>query len=412
MRILFVINNYYTKGNGLAASARRTVKKLREAGLDVQVLSGPNPDPKGEQPMFLLDSLTLPLVDFIVKKQGYEFAKTELDVIEAAVDWADVVHVEEAFVLQAATCFVARKKGKAITGTYHLHPENLFASAGLEKSRAFNDSVMRFWRDTVFNKCRILQCPTDNVRWRLNKWHYKAELRVISNGLVLEDLMHISPEDAKMAQKATNAPYQLLAIGRFSKEKDYITLLKAMRYTPFAKDIQLVFAGRGPKEAQLKEYAAKLVKKGVLRHEPLFDFFSLPQLQQLAAASDLYIHCAFIEVEGLSCMEAIQTGLVPIIAKCDLSATAQFAQSPASVYRARNAHQLANRITYWLAHEPERKAEAEKYRNLGIRYNIDDSVKALVKMFEDAYRRNEADKQAQSQRRQAKQKGAKHAPSR
>ena len=399
MKVLFVINNLYTKGNGMAASCRRTIKKLREAGVEVEALSGPNADPTGEQPKFVLDNFTLPLFNFLVQKQGYEFAKTELDIIEAAVDWADVVHIQEAFDLQVVTCRIAVRKGKAITGTYHLHPENLFASAGLERSRFFNDGLMAFWRDHVFDHCRIVQCPTENVRWRLTKWHYKAELRVISNGLVLEDLMHISPEDAAETPKVTDAPYQIIAIGRFSKEKDYITLLRAMRYTSFAKDIQLVFAGRGPKEGQLREYADRLVQQGVLRYPPLFGFFSLKQLQQLAVTSDLYVHCAFIEVEGLSCMEAIQTGLVPIIAKGDLTATAQFAQSPASTYPARKPRQLANRITYWLSHEDERKKEAQKYRDMGAQYNIEDSVHALVTMFADAIELNEKEKQEKTAKR-------------
>ena len=40
MKILYVVNNFYVKGNGLSASAQRTVKYLREAGLDIKVLSG------------------------------------------------------------------------------------------------------------------------------------------------------------------------------------------------------------------------------------------------------------------------------------------------------------------------------------------------------------------------------------
>ena len=42
MKILFVVNNFYASGNGLSASARRTVRYLREAGEEVRVLSGRN----------------------------------------------------------------------------------------------------------------------------------------------------------------------------------------------------------------------------------------------------------------------------------------------------------------------------------------------------------------------------------
>ena len=156
MKVLFVINNLYTKGNGLCASARRTIKKLREAGLEVEALSGPNEDANGEQPKFVLHGLTIPIVDWFCKKQGYQFSARERLIIKEAVEWADVVHLEEPFDLQIATASEAAKQGKALTGTYHLHPENLFASGNMENSRAFNDSTLRLWRDLIYDKCRII----------------------------------------------------------------------------------------------------------------------------------------------------------------------------------------------------------------------------------------------------------------
>ena len=384
MKVLFVVNNFYAKGNGLSASARRTVEKLREAGLEVEVLSGPNPDPKGEEPRFLLQNTTIPIFDGLIHKQGYQFAKTDLRVAGEAIAWADLVHVEEPFNMEISVCHLAEEMGKPITGTFHLYPENLFASVDLDKSAWSNGMMMRVWRDTVFNKCQIVQCPTENVRDRLEAYHFKSELRVISNGLVLEDLMHITPEQKASLHRQSAAPYQILAIGRLSKEKDYITLLKAMRYSRYAPQIQLVIAGRGPKEKVLKKEADNLMKKGILKYEPIFGFMDLPTLQNYAATSDLFVHCAFIEVEGLSCMEAIQTGLVPIIAKGRLTATSQFALNPESTYQARKPKLLARRIDYWLSHEKERKEEALKYVGLGEKYNIDYSIKAIIKMFEDA----------------------------
>ena len=94
MKILFVINNFHTKGNGLCASARRTVHFLKEAGQDVKVLSGRNSDPDGEQPEFCLEQYHLPIFDPLVTAQGYVFAKTDKKIIEEAVRWADVIHIE------------------------------------------------------------------------------------------------------------------------------------------------------------------------------------------------------------------------------------------------------------------------------------------------------------------------------
>lgn len=277
MKVLFVINSIYTKGNGLATSARRTVRYLKEAGVDVRVLSAKNPDPNGEQPDFPLKEYTLPLIGFLVRKQGFAFAEINRDVIHEAVAWADVIHLEEPFDLEIAVAKEAIEQGVPMTATYHLHPENLFATAHLQNDPYFNRMTMRFWRNHVYNLCEIVQCPTENVRQRLAKWHYKAELRVISNGLTIEEGVP-SPQQSDLT--LSNAKYRIITIGRYSVEKDLITLLKSMKYSAFSQDIELVLAGRGPTEHTLKKYADKLYKKGVLRYPVQFGFFALPDLQK------------------------------------------------------------------------------------------------------------------------------------
>ena len=152
MKILFVLNNFYTTGNGLAASARRTVKALREAGEDVRVLSGPNHVPGGPQPEYLLKAFYFPIFQPIINAQGYSFASTDPRVVEEAVRWADVIHMQEPFVLQIRTARIARKLGKPITGTYHLHPEKNFYSLGMGAWKLPNQLLLKSWRDLCFNK--------------------------------------------------------------------------------------------------------------------------------------------------------------------------------------------------------------------------------------------------------------------
>ena len=385
MKILFVVNNYYAKGNGLSGSARRTVNKLKEAGLEVRVLSGANPDEEYPQPDYVLPHYHVPFFDGLIKKQGYVFCEVDKNIIQEAVSWADVVHMEEPFALQIAACKIAEKMGKTITGTYHMHPENLFASIGLQKSRVFNDTTMRYWKKHVFDKCKILQCPTENVKERLLRWHFKAELRVISNGLVREELL--TKKDEEAAKQLSDAKYRIITIGRYSNEKDLKTLLLAMKYCHHSHEVRLIFAGRGPQKKKLQSLADKLVKKGILKYPPIFGFYSLKELQDLSCTADLYIHCAFIEVEGLSCMEAVQVGIVPIIAKGRYTATSQFALSEKSVFQERNVKELAQKIDYWLDHDKERKEEAKRYIGLGNKYNIDYSIKQLMLLFKDAIKK-------------------------
>lgn len=377
MKILYVMNNAYTKGNGLAGSCRRTVRYLREAGEDVRILSARGSD--GQEPDYPLPDGTVPLVQPLIKKQGYAFAGLDNEMIRKAVRWADAVHLEEPFDLQIRVCKIAKEERKPLTATYHLHPENLYSTVHLQKSLWFNRMTMLVWRETVFNHCRIVQCPTENVRKRLEQWHYRCELRVISNGMLpCEEVEAASPI------KKEEGTYRLISTGRYSAEKDQITLLKAMRYSRFADRIQLVLAGKGPTEKALRKEADKLLRDGILKHEVIFGFYSLPELQAIYRQTDLYIHCAKVEVEGMSCMEAIQTGLVPVIAEGRLTATSQFAMDRSSVFSEGDARALAARIDEWLANDERRQEEARRYIGMGLQYDIHKSIEQLRQMYRDA----------------------------
>ena len=84
MRILFVVNNFFMKGNGLSTSAQRTVHYLREAGEDVRILSCDEPQ-SDVKPEYSLPITRIPIFDNLVHKQGYCFAAVDRKVIKEAV---------------------------------------------------------------------------------------------------------------------------------------------------------------------------------------------------------------------------------------------------------------------------------------------------------------------------------------
>ena len=378
MKILFVINNYYSTGNGLCASARRTVQKLKEAGEEVRVLSGPNHNPEGPQPEYCLRDRHYPLINGLVTAQGYSFSTRERSVIREALEWADVVHIEEPFNLQRRTVRMAHRMGVPCVGTYHLHPENLLASVHMERWRFLNNCILWFWQSSVFNWCKDIQCPTKNVSDRLGRNHSHARQHLISNGVIRTDETPLVPH------KSDGSVYRIICVGRLSVEKDQPTLLNAMRYSRFADRIQLIFAGRGPREKHYRRMADHLVKEGVLQHAPQFVFLDKEGLRRLSADADLYVHCATVEVEGLSCLEVLKEGVVPVLADGPLTATAQFALDDRSVFPVRDARMLATKIDWWLSHDEERHLMEEKYASLIDRYDISQSIYDIRRMYQAA----------------------------
>lgn len=401
LKLLFVINNLYTRGNGLSASARRTITLLRERGHDVRVLSSGTTEQAQAcnftAPEFTLPAMRFPLADAIISAQGYAFAKPKRKVIKQAVAWADVVHLEEPFGLQARTAHVAKRAGKPVLATYHIHPENITATIHLDGLWPLNALLLASWRRRIYALAQVVQCPSDSVRQRLQRWGLGDKLVTISNGVGLAPSKpaagtkteYCAPGGRQVETKQTPGEaqpegeqvYRLLVVGRFSREKDQATILKAMRHSRYASQIQLVFAGRGPTEKSLRRAASHLVRDGVLKHAPSFNFFDAAGLDTQAEQADLYIHAAFIEVEGLSCLEVLRHGVVPVIAHSPLTATSQFALDAHSRFKARDPKALARAIDYWLSDNDRRQTEAQKYLNIGAHYDINDCVSRLELVY-------------------------------
>lgn len=401
LKLLFVINNLYTRGNGLSASARRTITLLRGRGHDVRVLSSGTTEQAQAcdftAPEFTLPAMRFPLADAIISAQGYAFAKPKRKVIKQAVDWADVVHLEEPFGLQARTAHAAKHAGKPVLATYHIHPENITATIHLDGLWPLNALLLASWRRRIYALAQVVQCPSDSVHQRLQRWGLGDKLVTISNGVGLvpskpaagTKTEYCAPGGRQVETKQTpggaqpegEQVYRLLVVGRFSREKDQATILKAMRHSRYASQIQLVFAGRGPTEKSLRRAASRLVRDGVLKHVPSFNFFDAAGLDTQAEQADLYIHAAFIEVEGLSCLEVLRHGVVPVIAHSPLTATSQFALDAHSRFKARDPKALARSIDYWLSDNDRRQTEAQKYLNIGAHYDINDCVSRLELVY-------------------------------
>lgn len=401
LKLLFVINNLYTRGNGLSASARRTITLLRGRGHDVRVLSSGTTEQAQAcnftAPEFTLPTRHFPLADAIISAQGYAFAKPKRKVIKQAVAWADVVHLEEPFGLQARTTHAAKRAGTPVLATYHIHPENITATIHLDGVWPLNALLLASWRRRIYALAQVVQCPSDSVHQRLQRWGLEDKLVTISNGVGLAPSKPAAgtkteccaPGGRQVETKQTSGEaqpeseqiYRLLVVGRFSREKDQATILKAMRHSRYASQIQLVFAGRGPTEKSLRRAANRLVRDGVLKHAPSFDFFDAAGLDAQAEQADLYIHAAFIEVEGLSCLEVLRHGVVPVIAHSPLTATSQFALDAHSRFKARDPKALARAIDYWLSDNDRRQTEAQKYLNIGAHYDINDCVGRLELVY-------------------------------
>jgi hypothetical protein len=57
------------------------------------------------------------------------------------------------------------------------------ANLGMRKARLLSRLVTLWWRKAVYDRCTHVHCPTETVKQYLLDNNFKAEMRVITNGM-------------------------------------------------------------------------------------------------------------------------------------------------------------------------------------------------------------------------------------
>lgn len=358
MKILLTIDDFGCQTNGLSISTQRFKKEFEKLGHEVRVL-GNEANGSVDYP---LPRQTLPFFQKIIDKQGFQLARPQMKMIKRAVSWADAVILETPFPVSAIVGKVAAKKHRKLAATFHIYPENILSSVPFLNYKWTNKLLLNFAKKIAYRYVTDIFCPTQKVASYLKMNDFTQNLHVVSNG--------ISANYLSSRPKLQEHPFTLLCIGRFSHEKKQEVLLKALRYLP--QNIRVIFAGQGP----LGEKYRKLAKN--LPQKVTFSYYKPDQLQKIMQKSDLVIHCADIEIEGMACMEAFASGCVPIIAEAPLSSTSSYALTKNNCFPAGNSKKLAQKILFWKNHPKQLNEMSIKYQQYARTLSIDRSAKKMI----------------------------------
>ncbi len=381
MRVLLVIDQFEDPTNGTTISARRFADALRGRGHEVRVAccrgAARAGDVEPETPAdgvvrYRLGPLGVPGFNRVVAGQGWVLAKPDDDVLREALAWADVAHVMSPFWLGSRAKRLADALGVPSTAAFHVQPENVTYSLGVGRVGPLNDLVYAMFRP-FYDRFGHVHCPSRFIAEELRAHRYRASLHVVSNGVDPRFDPRRLPKSADLAGR-----FVITMTGRLSREKRQDVLLDAVRRSRHAERIQLVLAGRGPLAERYAQQGA------TLPHPPRVGFLAQDELRDVLAMSDLYVHAADAEIEAIGCLEAVATGLVPVISDSRASATGQFALDERSLFHAGDAGDLARAIDYWIEHGDERARMAPAYAEVGKEHALDVCVPQIEDMLRQA----------------------------
>ena len=379
LTIALVVDSLGREGNGTSNSALQFAGELRRRGHEVRLVGIGGDYPARES--------AIPVVSPIAARQQMHFARPDDGLFESAFDGADVVHLYLPFAFERAALRVARRMRVPVSCAFHLQPENVTYSAGpLRYVPGVDDAIYALFRRRFYRNVRHVHVPTRMTERLLREHGYRNDLHVISNGY---DPMFVPAEGMASAQpwsRGSGRAFRVVASGRLAGEKDHATLIRALAKCRHRDDVQLVIAGAGPLERSLKRLAA-----GMLAHPASIGFHAHEDMPRLLRSCDLFVHSSIADLEGVSVIEALACGLVPVIADSNLSAAKDFALDGRSLYPVGDEDALADRIDWWIDHPDERVRMSKEYAaSMRDSHSLDRSVG----LFEGMERRAIADDMA------------------
>lgn len=371
MKITIVCDVLGEENNGTSVATMNLVRYLKSQGHEVRILCG-DQNRKNHENTFVVPNKNFgKALNNYVASAGVSLAKPDEDVILKAIDGVDIVHIMIPLSLGIATAKIAYEKNIPITAGFHMQAQNLTSYIKVNKVGFINGFVYKYIWKHLYQYVDGIHFPTEFIKDEFEKAiHKQTPAYVISNGVNKE----VKKKDVQKPKELEDK-FIILSIGRFAREKSHDTLIKAINYSKHKNNIQLIFAGQGGKEKLYHKLDKKLPVK------PIYKFFSRQEIIDVINYSDLYVHPAEVELEGIACLEAIACGKVTIVSDSKLSATKNFAISPKCVFKCRNPKKLATCIDYWIEHEDERKEAEKEYLKNSVIFNQDECMKKMEDMM-------------------------------
>ena len=371
MKITIVCDVLGSPNNGTTLAAYNLINFLKSRGHEVTVVCA-DKDKEGVAGYSVVPIKNFGPLNALLRANNVYLAKADKNVLSRAIEGADVVHILIPLHLGSAASKIAQKAGIPIPASFHAQAENVTAHIACMNSRFVNHLVYLYFYRSLYKRVDIIHYPTRFIKEVFEK-HVKRTMpcRVISNGV--NDIYFTKRENIRLCDKFT-----IFCTGRFSKEKSQQTLIKAVANCNFKDNVKIYFAGCGPREKRLRRLAKR---KGV---DADFKFYTRDELPIALSGADLYVHTAEVEIEAISCLEAIASGLVPVISNSKRSATKNFAIDERCLFEAGNWRDLSQKISYFYNDPKQIQAYKQKYGEFKEQFRQEDCMRKMEQMLEEA----------------------------
>jgi glycosyltransferase involved in cell wall biosynthesis len=367
VKIVFVIDTFGPANGGTIATVR-LVDELKARGNETVIVT----TGKHEGANFYeVPGFAPPGVKESTKNMEFLFGWGKKNVYREAFEGADLVQVQLPFVMARNAVKVAREMGIPVIGAHHVQPMNIISAMG--KESALLEKILF----ACFNFCLLKQvdaihCPSVFAARMLRDMNITAHLRVISNGIPKQFAPQKIPRPDWFEDR-----FVLMNVGRHAMEKRQGLLIKGILRSKYKDQIQLILCGRGENSAALRKQGEALPIK------PFIDYVPCEDMLTYLNTADLYLHASVVELESLSCLEAIGCGLPCLIGDSKHSASSQFALDERFIFESDNPDALADKIDYWFENRAALSEIKQSVLKMAEMFRFDRCVDMMETFYQD-----------------------------
>ncbi len=370
MKIVIVIDSW-NKGNGCIVTTHRLVDELQLRGHQVSLVSTSGEEArKFNGPFYEVPGFYLPGVKESMKNMEFLFAKGKKKTLKKAFKGADLVQIQFPYFIAKYAVRVANKMNIPVIGACHIQSQNMTGAMG--KDNKVLDWFFNTWFNfELFKRVKAVHCPSVFAADLIKSKGSNSHFRVISNGIPKRFI----PIENPVRPDFFEDKFVLMNVGRHALEKNQEIMIDAVLKSKYQDNIKLLICGKG-------ETSDSLIHRGnELRVKPLVRYISEEEKHLFLNTADMYIHTSGIELESLSCLEAIGCGLPCLIEDSPLSATSQFAIDESFIFK--TIEELTAKIDYWYENRDSLPKVREQTLLGAEKYRIENSINAMEELYND-----------------------------
>ncbi len=367
MKIVFVIDSWHD-GNGAIVSTKRTVKELIKRGHEIVVVS--TGTHSCEHEFIEIPGFYLAPVRESMENMGFLFGNGKKSILKKAFQGADLVQIQFPFFLARKAVKLANRMNIPVMGACHIQPQNIISAMG--KEDPFMEKMFyKLFNFCLFKQVDIIHCPSEFTSKMLKTQGSKAHMEVISNGIPNEyQVTNIEKP------KWFNDKFVIMNVGRHAMEKRQELLIEGVLKSKYRDKIQLLLCGKGEDTEKLRERGKELPVK------PFIEYVSLEDKITYLNSADLYLHSSVVELESLSCLEAIGCGLPCLIGNSPHSAAPQFALDDRFLFEMDNSDDIGRKIDVLFENRENMNKIKDQTLLMAEQYRFDKCADSMEQCYE------------------------------